>query len=972
MHKVLCAIHSLMDDKFNKKRYFLIFTAAFGITALLVFSWFIFSGRTLLWKTDGWEQHSTALVYYGRYLRSIVKNLIFEHRLAIPEWDYTIGEGGDILNTLHYYVIGDPLNFLSVFVPSSLTHHLYSALMVLRLYLSGIAFSFLCFNTSRKNPWAVLAGALTYSFSGWALYCVIRHPFFITPIIYLPLLILGVEKIFKNQKPYVLIFSVFFAAVSNFYFFYMQVMLVIIYSLIRAVNLYKKDIKKIFLSLFHIGVPAFIGLLLAGVVLMPILETFLFDARMSTSHKWFFVFPMSFYSTLASTLVSDSCPDYTMINVAAPAILCAALIFRKKDDNKLFRALIIISLIFTVIPVFGQVFNGLSYLSNRWTFSLSLLYSYILVYKWDSIIHLDKKDSKYLFICTIVYFAVCIISSKSISVQTFSGICFLLISILIFILMNGNQKALFAKEVIVFLLIVAHISTNALWSYSDRGRNFVKDRFEAKEISEELLMTDATAVKWNTDEEEFVRYSGRNVEENKNMLHGISSAYYYWSLTNSNMVSFRDKLSLNDKYVDWFKGYDSRSALLALSSTNYFVTKASDDLPLPYGFKEVDGVNIQGSRTQQYIEELKKELQTDDLSEEQIKKIKRASNNSFYVYKNENALPIGYCYDKSITKEMWETMTSLERQEAMLKAVYIEDQNSVDPISDIDNDIHDIPYSYECMDSEITFENNRIVTTAPNQKIKLTFRGMPESETYVQITNLYASQTAEHSLYFGDESVDPQNLYNKTNWKLLDNSVKRDIKRAKKFFEQPATIRIDFSSSISEGTKSFYHHTENDQFAFGKVNYLVNIGYSKQAADTIEISFPTQGVYTFDSIDIACVPVSGFTEKVNALKADSLQNVEFGTNKVTGSLNASSDEVLCVTIPYSEGWTAYVDGEETETFHANEQYIGLNVSKGEHKIELRYSRPWKNLGYASTALGLVILAAYIVIERIKSAKSKSE
>ena len=124
----------------------------------------------------------------------------------------------------------------------------------------------------------------------------------------------------------------------------------------------------------------------------------------------------------------------------------------------------------------------------------------------------------YLFICTIVYFAVCIISSKSISVQTFSGICFLLISILIFILINGNQKALFAKEVIVFLLIVAHISTNALWSYSDRGRNFVKDRFEAKEISEELLMTDATAVKWNTDEEEFVRYSGRNVEENKNML----------------------------------------------------------------------------------------------------------------------------------------------------------------------------------------------------------------------------------------------------------------------------------------------------------------------------------------------------------------------------------------------------------------------------------------------------------------------
>ncbi len=116
--------------------------------------------------------------------------------------------------------------------------------------------------------------------------------------------------------------------------------------------------------------------------------------------------------------------------------------------------------------------------------------------------------------------------------------------------------------------------------------------------------------------------------------------------------------------------------------------------------------------------------------------------------------------------------------------------------------------------------------------------------------------------------------------------------------------------------------------------------------------------------------MDGYTAKVDALRADSLQNVKFGTNKVTGSLNASADEVLCVAIPYSDGWTAYVDGEETETFTANGQYIGLNVSKGEHKVELRYSRPWKNLGYASTALGMVILAAYIVFERIKKAKSK--
>ena len=57
---------------------------------------------------DGWSQHFKALVYYSNYLRGILRHLIHDHRLVIPEWDFYIGEGGDILNALHYYVIGDP------------------------------------------------------------------------------------------------------------------------------------------------------------------------------------------------------------------------------------------------------------------------------------------------------------------------------------------------------------------------------------------------------------------------------------------------------------------------------------------------------------------------------------------------------------------------------------------------------------------------------------------------------------------------------------------------------------------------------------------------------------------------------------------------------------------------------------------------------------------------------------------------
>ena len=96
------------------RQYYARYTLVFAAVAVLAFSVYIFTGRTLIWNADAWSQHYKALVYYAEYLRSIVKTLFTEGRLVIPNWDFAFGEGGDVLTTLHYYVIGDPLTALSV------------------------------------------------------------------------------------------------------------------------------------------------------------------------------------------------------------------------------------------------------------------------------------------------------------------------------------------------------------------------------------------------------------------------------------------------------------------------------------------------------------------------------------------------------------------------------------------------------------------------------------------------------------------------------------------------------------------------------------------------------------------------------------------------------------------------------------------------------------------------------------------
>ena len=115
-------VRKAFEEEGKRCFYYIFFTGIFLVVAFFCFSWFIFSGKSLIWKVDGWNQHFKALVYYAQYLRSIIRHLLIEHKLIIPDWDFYIELGSDILNALHYYVIGDPITIFSMFVPTRYMH----------------------------------------------------------------------------------------------------------------------------------------------------------------------------------------------------------------------------------------------------------------------------------------------------------------------------------------------------------------------------------------------------------------------------------------------------------------------------------------------------------------------------------------------------------------------------------------------------------------------------------------------------------------------------------------------------------------------------------------------------------------------------------------------------------------------------------------------------------------------------------
>ena len=258
-------------NKKEKRNYFIAYTLLFSIVMVFVFGIFAYYKKDMIWKEDGLKQHYISLAYFGKWGREIITNIFVRHTFQIPLWDFHLGYGSDILTTLHYYVIGDPLNLLSIFVPQAYTEDLYQALIVIRMYLAGIGFSCYCMEM-RKGRMAALAGSLNYVFCSYMMFGLYRHPFFINPMILLPFLLIGAERIFRKEKEVFFSLMVCAAAVSNFYFFYTLVFAVCFYVFVRFYTLEgSHSLRRLCSVVFRFAGYACVGVCIAAFLLLPVI-----------------------------------------------------------------------------------------------------------------------------------------------------------------------------------------------------------------------------------------------------------------------------------------------------------------------------------------------------------------------------------------------------------------------------------------------------------------------------------------------------------------------------------------------------------------------------------------------------------------------------------------------------------------------------------------------------------------------------
>ena len=946
----------------RRQRYILIYTILYLILAGLLILFFKLQNRSLVYHADAWRQHLRALAYYGKWLRGNLWHLVHDHSLTTQAWSFGLGYGSDVLTTLHYYCIGEPLTALTVFVPERFTKYYFEFLILLRPYLAGLSFSAYaeymigrkqihgtgsCTTTS-SGSFPILCGALCYVFSGTVLYLGMLHPFFVTPMIYLPLLLLGVEKVLRERKPRIFLVIVLLAALSNFYFFYMLALMTAVYALVRVIARTRGEqairnagagtaedgqthrrncaswIPEAIRRLLQLLGYAAVGTMAAGAVLIPILVQFQSDPRNATSYGLPLFYEKEYYSELlknAVTFINHPLYD-TELCLSVVCIAAVITLFFLRGHGQL-KLAVISAAVMLCLPVAGYVMNDGAYVINRWTFAVEFLFAFVLTIVWS--------DEQVRF------------RGKNIG----RGLAFSLV--LVTIALN---------------IVIGYVRIPA-GENGGSGQNGFPSEFADEQTAEEYMTAanrnESAAVTQYAEETEasaFYRYTGRDLTYNAGTQTQSSSTQFCWSLANGSVADFFKALGVNEEQNFSYTGLDDRTALEALAGVKYYTIAYDNDYEkqfVPYGFADCGTVEAWNSA--ESLQEKSGAVYGDDSWEPVVP--------TYHIYQNTFALPIGYTYTGFVSRIAFDEMDLTVRQEALFQGVVLEDEDEermnagnedrqetgngeglqarVSGLEQVQPEFSEEKrtYTVEAGDG-VSYAAD---TSAPcfrvtkeGAKATLRFEAAEEAETYLVLRDLDAGPLDGKD----GESDSAGNLSN------LES-------------EYPISVK-----ALREGTpltdKRLNFKTEINQYYSGLKDFAMNMGYRDKGADTFEIVFQKPGIYSMSELAVVVQP----TEEMMRHAVDRLvctmtdvdlhrNPVSFASSEITGTVNAEQDRYLVFSIPYSKGWTVYDNGKKAKLQKANLMYLGMPIEAGSHEIRLVYCTPGGTAGILVSLAGVALM-----------------
>lgn len=900
---------------FCKNKIFFVYLILFLISFFVTFYIFIKNNISFVWNNDGVNQHFAILYDFNENIRQIKEK-------GFSTFQLNIGLGLDLIGQYTYYVLGDPFALISLLFPMDKLNYAYSLMVLLRMFLAGVAFIAFC-RYKKKRDIPTLIGAIAYAFCGFSIYAGIRHPYFLNAMILLPIILIGFEKLIRENKKILFIISIFLSSVVNYYFFYMLTIILAIYaSVIYFYDYRKKGIKYFFRTLLKVAGCYLIGILLSGIVLVPTIHAFLNSARSDTETVTVTRFSGTYYQNFLMNHLNINGTSWMVIGLTSLFIPLLSVAFMNIKNNKKTITIFIIMIIMLLVPQIASIMNGFSYPTDRWIFGYIFIICYIMTCNYKEQFEYNKKEILVMILYTSIYINLSYMILKYNKADysnfklniIFAGI-FILIILLSTIYKNKIKKQHIIKEIsfIVIIFMIFNIRINSSYLLEEKGDNysseFVKfsDNYIIYANEKNKIGNFKDAIQYLKDiDNSIYRIAKYPIGiHNTSIVYNYNGISGYYSIGNNGVYNFADELELVG-YCQTrpLTDLNNRTQLLNLLNTKYYICDEENEKYLPYGYKL-------------------------------IKKLGETK-----IYLNENYLPIGIFYNNYINDKEYDSLNSIEKQNSMMNFAKIEEENELEDYRIEKGNVNNLKSiyneaNYTIIDEKNILKDNYIETEKGKNIIELQLEEKIEGELYVIFEN-------------------------------INYSTKSKVGSTK------YTLKVENSGkSVSEtmqDTKNAYY--------IKKDNLTFNLGDNDIKDKKIKITIDTasKGKFTYENIKVISIPYNKIDEQVEKIRKTEFTNIQYLNYKITGNINNKEEGILQLSIPFSDGWKCYVDGKEIETLRVNTAFIGIPLNSGEHNVEFVYHTPWLKAGIICSGIGIISLITIIILEKkerkIKKTKEK--
>ena len=460
---------------------------------------------------------SDALVQF----KPMLYNFIMELKTKTIElYSFNNGLGNPFTFNFLYY-LSSPLNLIALFFKDA--NSMYLSAILIKLIIASFIMTFYAKKKTNNNFFTTII-TITYIFSSWFIAYYYYLPWLDIFMIF-PLFNYGLEKILNQEKPYIYIFSLSYAILTNFYLSFAIIFYTILYFIIYEIYTKKKR-KEIINTLCILILSSLVSLLIILPFVYSLYSSYLkmgisFSQEINQGFNTSIIniIKSLFYGNISFT-VNTSGSIYPNIALNTFALLNIIYYFFNKNINKKEKLLVIIIIIICLLPIFINQFDfvlNFFHNVNGLTFRYSYLYIFLEILLLIRNLNTINLKQKYLFhLISIPLILILLILKDKINFEIFilNIVILLSINILIFFYKNNKISKLLLTLLIIIESIVA-VSSN-ISSDIKKEAEYFPNNFNTTPIKYRLNRTN-----YNIPE-----YSNYNLYTNENVTYLLSSMHY--------------------------------------------------------------------------------------------------------------------------------------------------------------------------------------------------------------------------------------------------------------------------------------------------------------------------------------------------------------------------------------------------------------------------------------------------------------